>query len=213
MAHSDLKRFLFRKPQPSKVRVTLEDGTEKTIAIASEKRGGWVECEQTILALDPISVEALNNDDTLLRAANLRDAPESDDKRKASSGGNDAPLDKVLQRYGEGLREAYTAGASAASASQDKLIVIVETLTAHLTSAIANMHHLGAQLGSAVAAGGEDSMQVMAMNLLTANAGGNNQQSPQQLASMFAQLNPQQKAMLAAAIGNNGNNAKPTNGG
>jgi hypothetical protein len=166
-----LRSWLRKNPQPEKLRYTTEDGEERDLQLSADTRGRWSGAEATLLAARAVSVQCLNGKGALIRAMPLAyeddpdgtpvDADERAERRdEKRTGRNMKELAEVIDRYGHRLTDAFTAGADAASASQDKLVGLVETLTSHLSAAITNLHGLSLQYSHALqklgATGGDE---------------------------------------------------------
>ena len=164
----DLRSFLRRKPQPRMLRIETPDGTEKTIDLG-EGRTRWHQAEETVRAANAAKVECLDKDGKVLRAQRLSDddveARDSDDAQERSA-------DKLLTRqhammaamfdsYGKRIADAYTAGAQAASQSQDQVLSLVETLSSNLSTAIVNLHNVAVTHAQSVQANAEQVAALM----------------------------------------------------
>jgi hypothetical protein len=227
-AYSELGKWLRCKPMPSKVRCIRDDGTAQIVEVHADKRGGWLEAEETIITLDPWKLEALSADEKIIhRARPFRDHEDeagddgSDDgKKKKKPAGQQ--MDRVIHAVGDAVRDAYKAGAEAASTAQDKLLSLVDKqhelvdkLTQHLSAAIENHHRTAAQLAAV-----SDPAEAMAMQLMGMNANGGPQQQPQQQGQaptheqamqFVSRLSPQNRGLLQGALaavmnGSNGSN-------
>jgi hypothetical protein len=219
--HSDLKKWLFKKEQPAKLRVTLEDGEQHIIVINREKRGGWAEAEQTVAALNPLRVEALQADGvTVLRAVELRkeapagddDDDDDDDAGSIAAGKPRDRMERIVREMGIAIEKAYNAGANAAATSANKLIdlcdkqgALVDKLAQHLSTAIAEHHQTAATLGAQLAGGGggHDQTEMMIMQLIAANSGAGGGAPPltiQGIQAALQQMSPQHRSMLQAAL-------------
>ncbi len=181
-----LRSWLRRKPAPAKVRVRLEEGEERDIAIPGDSRNRWQTVETMVLNSGAVVVECLDAKGALMRSQRIEDTEEvrGDSERDAlrkelesNARSRDDAVEKtqkgmaiILDRYADRLNEAFDRGAEAAGQGQDKLVGLVDTLTQHLTLAIANLHTVAANFASAVQA-----------------QGGNHEEQPQSQA-MLAQL-------------------------
>lgn len=152
----DLRSWLRRTPRPRKLRMETTDGQQKTLDLGS-KRLRWNAVEESVRAAGAITVEALDAEGNVLRAVRLEDddgnAPESDEDKsdKAVSKAQTA-MAAMLDRYGDRMVKAFEAGATASSTGQDKLVELVDTLTAHLSHAIAGLHTASVNLANYIQA-------------------------------------------------------------
>lgn len=168
MANSELKKWLFRRPQPTQIRAVVDD-TEKTIEVNASKRGGWAELEQTIVALGASSAEALDRDGNVLRAITFsHEAAEADSDSADEGKFVRGDLAQILHHFGQQISLAYQAGAAAASENSQQQMRVVSTLVDHLTVSIQNLHKMSVQLSLVQAQAGQDGAdetmrQMMAM--------------------------------------------------
>lgn len=179
----DLRSWLRRAPKPSSLRIHTGDGEERIIDLGS-KRFRWNDCEQTVRASGATNIEALDKDGKILRAVKLTDEEVGSDSDEEARGKYDDKLltrqaqaqAAMLDRYGARMSEAFLAGAKAASSSQEKLVELVEVLTAHLGVAITNLHNVSVNLANAMQANvegqGGDANGAMLAGLLTKVLGG-----------------------------------------
>lgn len=162
----DLRSWLRRSPKPFKLAIKTADGDDREILLG-KGRTRWHATEETVRTSGAVSIQCLSEDGTILRAQRLTDEDiESDpeEERQESGLGIDKTTSKAFQaqammldRYGARLNEAFQRGAEAASSSQDKLVELVENLTAHLTLAITNLHTLSANYANQLQAMGNGS--------------------------------------------------------
>jgi hypothetical protein len=145
---TDLRSFLRRAPKPASLRIRTEDGDEKEIKLGPG-RFRWHACEETVRSCGAVSVQCLDSAGNVLRAGPLEGGAEDDDEPRGKTPAEDKASAKtmiaqaaMLDAYGKRLAEAFAAGSDAASQSQDKLVALVESLTAHLTLAITNLHNV-----------------------------------------------------------------------
>jgi hypothetical protein len=156
----DLRAWLRRAPKPRKLRLKV-DGEDRMVDLG-EGRYKWAEVEQTVRTAGPSAVECLDKDGAILRAYKFaEDEVDAEDDEDAGRRSLDKVLGKerrelaaVLDAQGRAIERAYSAGAKAASVSQENLVNIVETLTGHLSLAITNIHTLSSAYANAVATAG-----------------------------------------------------------
>jgi hypothetical protein len=165
-AGTPLLLWLRRQPNPAKIRIRLDNGEERIIEPAAKnKRGRWKVVEATIKAYPNVSaVEKLDKNDASLDAFTDFDGEEEDDssrsfskemaaadeRREAGLSRDRREIALVLDRYGDRLNEAFDRGAAAASVSQENLVNMVESLMAHWTMAITNLHNVSINLANAL---------------------------------------------------------------
>lgn len=112
MPASSLRRWLRRQPHPAKLRV---DGREVAVATGSNQ---WAATEETVLALNPSKVEALDANGVMLRAMTVGDRDDDDDSDKPRAPViselaqlaqllNDS-ADKAAQRHAAAYELAFT---------------------------------------------------------------------------------------------------------
>lgn len=220
---SETRKWLMKKPLLAKVRVVRDDGTTHMLEVQADKRGGFLEAEESMQQLMRGAegrIEALTADGSILRAAPFHDPSDGDADEEGGSAKKEKPgvdiTDRVIQRMGEAIEKAYKAGAEASAASQAKLVELVDKLTTHLSVAIQE-HHKSAIEAATVA--GADPQAMMAMQLMSANAGAGGtpqQQSPMptpaQVASFVTGLSPQNRGLLQAALSQTANGKAPNGG-
>ena len=103
MAASSLRRWLRRAPQPVKLRV---DGRDVAIATGANQ---WAVTEESVLALSPSRIEAIDANGVCLRAMQFdRDEDDKDDKDDKDKGDAGKTELVLLARL---LAEAHDAGA------------------------------------------------------------------------------------------------------
>jgi len=123
---SALRRWLRRTPQPTKIRL---DG-EKVVAVA-QGANQWAVTEETVLALNPSRIEALDSTGLVLRALNLRDE-EDDEPAKKTPVAEDR-----FNQFARLLNEAHAAGATqhaeAYTKAFDYMVRLVDTFAQRLT--------------------------------------------------------------------------------
>lgn len=182
----DLRAWLRRAPKPRKLRIHV-DGDERIIDLGTG-RCKWVEVEETVRNAGATLVECLSADLSIIRSTVLEEDP--DDKEDVATATSTAMAKAqagsaaMLDAYGKRMNEAFLAGASAANTSQENLVAIVETLTAHLSLAITNLHNLSTNMATmaqnyadALNSGGgdgegkSDKMLGLLTAMLTAKAG------------------------------------------
>lgn len=145
----DLRAWLRRAPKPRKLRIHV-DGDERIIDLGAG-RCKWAEVENTVLNSGATLVECLDPSGAILRSTVLEEEEpeESKDELQAKSlARTQASSAAMLDAYGKRMNEAFLAGASAANTSQENLVAIVETLTAHLSLAITNLHNLSTNMAT-----------------------------------------------------------------
>src|SRR5271170_1822852 len=134
----------------------MSDDAERIIELGPG-RTRWMTCEETVRSSGAVSVECLDKDSNIIRAARLTDGDDDDDdagedareKREAKAITRERrELAGVLDAYGNRMNQSFREGASAASVSQDKLVDLVEVLTAHLSMAITNLHNVSVNLAN-----------------------------------------------------------------
>lgn len=170
--HSDLKLFLMKRPRPVKVRCKGEDG--ERILEMPMRRGGFQELERTILAIDPITVEILDKDGTVVRAANLRDDAEETEEK---AGAKDQALTAaMLDNFGKHLVCAFKEGVAASSSQQEKLTQLVGNLMEHVQALLAGVHKMAAANAAlqAQSISGNDTDDMAAKVMALIVSGGNN---------------------------------------
>lgn len=156
----DLRAWLRRAPKPRKLRL-LVNGEERIVDLAGQRQK-WAEVEQTVRTAGASAVECLDEAGATLRGMKLTDddgdADSDEDARDKFEvkmlTRDHAALAMVLDRYGDRIARAYDAGARASAISQENLVAIVETLTAHLSLAITNLHNISTSYANVVAASG-----------------------------------------------------------
>lgn len=183
----DLRAWLRRAPKPRKLRLTVDDA-ERIVDLGTG-RCKWAEIEATVLNSKASIVECLDASDAILRSYCLEE--ESDDPEEAKALSQDKLVARtqstnaaMLDAYGKRMVEAFSAGAAAAAVSQENLVAIVETLSAHLSLAITNLHtvsvnmaNLVQQQGENAGSGGDNKPDAM-MGLLTALISGRQLPTP-----------------------------------
>lgn len=147
-----LRAWLRRAPQPTSVRITDVDGAVRDIVV-TPGRNCWKNVEQAVTGARAVNVEALDPTMKIIRSQALQ--YEDDDASSTSSTSEQAKTDAavtkavekdrrelagILDRYGDRLNEAFKEGAASSNNSHDTLVGLVETLTAHLSAAITNLH-------------------------------------------------------------------------
>jgi hypothetical protein len=164
-----IKKFLTRAPQPTRLRIRVGD-EERIVELAEDRYGRWKIAEETILSSEATSVEALDDKDRLLRAMPLdpvdddpRRAEEKEEKkRQQAQAAQHRELAAILDRYGDRLERAFSAGAERANAEREQLLTLTATLTKQLVSALTGMHAQSVQVANlvqqlaAVGGGGEE---------------------------------------------------------
>jgi hypothetical protein len=164
-AGTPLLLWLRRQPNPAKIRIRLDNGDERIVEPPPKnKRGRWKVVEANVKAYPNVtSVEKLDKNDVSLDAFTDFDGEEEDDSRSfskemaAADERREVGLSRdrreialVLDRYGDRLNEAFDRGAAAASVSQENLVNMVESLMAHWTMAITNLHNVSINLANAL---------------------------------------------------------------
>src|SRR5260370_10239159 len=153
----DLRSWLRRLHRPASLRIHTGDGEERIIDLG-DKRFRWNACEETVRAAGAVKVEALDKDGKIGRGTRIAedDASSGNDEEAQEKysakilAGERREMGAMFDRYGHGIKEAYLAGSTAASASQDKLVDLVEVLTQHLSLAITNLHNVSVNLANIV---------------------------------------------------------------
>ena len=152
-----LKRWLRKNPQPTSLRIVDADDNARTIAL-KPGRNCWKDAEASVFAARAVTVEALDDKGNILRATDLeREGDDGEPAETAVEMRTDKAIQKdrrelaaVLDRYGDRLNEAFNNGAMAANTSHETLVGLVETLTAHLSQAIVNLHAISVQYAKTV---------------------------------------------------------------
>jgi hypothetical protein len=147
----DIRSFLRRTPKPHKVRVENADGVERFIP-TDNARTRWHSVEESVRNARAVLVECIDKEGQVLRSMRLDEGEEEEDGASGYAQqrkGEEALIAKdrgqmaaMFDAYGKRIAAAYEAGAAAASQSQDKLVILVETLTENLTAAIVNLHNI-----------------------------------------------------------------------
>lgn len=158
----DLRSWLRKAPKPARLRLHTADGEERFVELG-DKRFKWIAVEETVRTAGAAKIEALDKDGSILRATRLsEEETDAEDDHDARGKYDERLLAKdrlamaaMLDRYGARMSEAFAQGAKAASASQDKLVNLVEVLTEHLTLAITNLHNVSVNLANVVQAAAE----------------------------------------------------------
>jgi hypothetical protein len=106
MSASPLRRWLRRQPHPTRLRV---DGRDVAIATGAQM---WVVTEESVRALNPSRVEAIDGNGVMLRALMLdRDEDDQDEKQEKGGGSDLVQLARLLaEAHDSGARrhaEAY----------------------------------------------------------------------------------------------------------
>lgn len=176
----DFRAWLRRAPKPRKLRLTNADGDDRIVDLGGG-RCKWAEVENTVKNANAALVECLDASGEILRSHRFEEeeiaaSPEDErDKLVAKTQGTNAAM---LDAYGKRLVEAFHAGAASAAVSQENLVAIVETLTAHLSLSISNMHTLSVNMANLVSQQeppSEGSKSDAMMGLLTAMIAGKQQ--------------------------------------
>lgn len=148
--------WLRRLPHPVAV---LVDG--RRVEVGQGKRK-WADAEESILALNPLRVEAIDASGTILRAVSLdRDDPTETDKKPV--------VESELQTFAKLLSAAYTQGANATKDAYAMAFVentnLVSILAQRLGAleiawqrAMTQTASLQAQLAEAASEGGDDAV-------------------------------------------------------
>ncbi len=171
----DLRNFLRRAPKPVKLRIRTADDDERMIELSSTRRR-WDQAEEAVRTAGAVSIECLSADGTILRSKRLSEEDgDAENDADAQAKYEDKLLTKdrrenaaMLDRYGARLSQAFDAGAKAASASQDKLVALVEILSENLSTAIINLHTISANSAAMMQQNAE---QVAALRAALAEAG------------------------------------------
>lgn len=100
MSATPLRRWLRRHPQPARLRV---DGRDVAVASGANQ---WAVTEESVLALNPSRVEALDANGVMLRATVLDGSSDTDDAKPAAA----AP-ESELAMLARLIGEAHDAGA------------------------------------------------------------------------------------------------------
>jgi hypothetical protein len=141
MDANDLRVWCMQHPRPALVRVTNNDGQQQEVIV----QGAWTKLADTLFALQPELLEALNAEKQLLRALNPNDLEDGEDWQEApeqraarsrpAASTSDIPLlkaDPETQRFalmGQLLADAYKDANTARDAAFQHLISIVDTMT------------------------------------------------------------------------------------
>jgi hypothetical protein len=158
----DIRRWLRTHPQPARLRVRTVDGDERMIELDESARNRWTHAEQSIRASQAYVVECLTVDGAILRSlmidaaaadAGVESAEDKEDRHAEKRIASERrELAAVLDRYGNRLNEAFQRGAAAANTGQEHLVGLVETLTAHLSTAITSLHNVSVNFANTMQA-------------------------------------------------------------
>lgn len=165
-----LRSWLRKAPQPTSLRIVDVDGNVRDIMV-TPGRNCWKNAEQAILGARAVNVEALDPTMKIIRSQAVEYEDDPDDPSPASPDAyatkEQAAIDKalakdrremagIIDRYGDRLCEAFTAGAAASNNSHETLVGLVETLTMNLSAAITNVHNISAAYARLLQDGGKE---------------------------------------------------------
>jgi hypothetical protein len=129
-----LKKFLRGVPQPSKLKC------DETVVKVGSSNNRWAEAEMSIVALNPATIQALDNEGTVLRIFRLRD-DEGDDPEKATKSQKeswpDAPEAQMAQIITAACDRASSRHEAAYKMAFTALKEMYEAQTARLEEALA----------------------------------------------------------------------------
>jgi hypothetical protein len=146
-------------------RILLRTGElERFIEIPGDAKNRWKTVEECVVNSGAEVVECLDEKGSLLRSHKLDESEQGGDDRdvlreemNAAAKEKDGHIARIqheqalmLDRYGDRLNEAFDRGAAAASVSQENLVNMVESLMAHWTMAITNLHNVSINLANAL---------------------------------------------------------------
>jgi hypothetical protein len=162
-----LRSWIRQVPHPVKLRLRTVDDDEKTVVISDNPRTRWRMAEQAVKSSQAKNVECLDKNGDVLRAISLTDddsdgGGDYEDKRAKNRSAEIREIAAIIDRAGARQNEAFDRGAAAASAAQENLISIVETLTINLTAAITNLHNVSVNFANMLA--GSDNAEPLDKN-------------------------------------------------
>lgn len=135
-----LRNWCMKRPRPDALHLTFENGEEKTIP--RQESQSWVEVSQSVSALEPLLIEALAKDGTVLRAIKTEDV--SSEPRQRDNARVPAPAalhadpetaricftaDLLHRAYQHATDVAFEKVAGAYEAGFARLVDIVEKVT------------------------------------------------------------------------------------
>ena len=180
---ASLRSWLRQQPQPHKIRIRTGDDEDVDIELSPNARNRWKQAEESVIAAEAKTVHCLDKSGAILRSQQLavdsEGASEPEDPTTKMVRSERRELAAVLDRYGDRMNQAFDRGAAAASAAQENMIALVETLTAHLSLAITNLHNVSVNLANALSgeptepqSKGELALAALAAKILSASGGG-----------------------------------------
>jgi len=103
----EIRTFCLARPRPAKIRATLYDGTVNDIA-PPKPPASWAQVAETIAAIEPKLIEALDDKDALMRAKRDEDEPEDEPQHKFKPSANITdPETQRLTHFANHLANAY----------------------------------------------------------------------------------------------------------
>jgi hypothetical protein len=167
MKKQSLRAWLRRAPEPSKVKVRLEDGEERDITIPADIRNRWKTVETTVLASNAVAVSLFDKKGALLRAQPLDTESEEDEEASTPEGKAHAAQSRNMKEW-TGMLQAvmheqnvsFEKGVAAAAQSQDSLVELVDGLGNHLATAFTSLHNIVASMAQMQQIGAEREAQL-----------------------------------------------------
>lgn len=197
MHAAQLETWLKRRPRPAHLRCKLDGGETRDVALGAVR--SWAKVAETVLTLETVVLEALDQDRVLLRATRLDD-DEADDQTDdgeedldtraphppPSRGARVSSIDPETQRfqtYAAGISEAYKHATGVAFGKYSEL---VDSITQRYETQEKTLGHLQAIIQDLTEQLAEAHETIAALQAQPPAAGGD-PTSLEGLASAFAQ--------------------------
>lgn len=129
----NLKSWLRRQPMPTKLRL---DG--KRLLVIGNGKTKWVECLRSIDQLQPTTLEALNEEEHVLRVTTLKGAPEDDqdeDEKPSSKMTELATLARIITESNDRAAERHERAYALAFEKNYDLVQVLSDRMAGLETA------------------------------------------------------------------------------